>query len=229
MKIKTYLKAAAAKIKKIYSNYITDRFHSLYYYTNWQTWSNTYFMGIRTKKCPLDLWIYQEIIFDIKPDLIVECGTASGGSALYMAALLDYLKVGQIITIDPDQRPKPHHPRITYLTGLSTDQDIIEQVKNASIDKKTIMVILDSDHSKKNVLREMHTYHKLVTPGSYLIVEDSHINSHPVAKEFGPGPTEALEEFLKENNDFEIDKNREKFLLTFNPNGYLKKKSNSAS
>lgn len=140
-----------------------------------------------------------------------------------MANLLDILKNGHIITIDPDPRPKPYHQRITYLAGLSTDEKIIQEVKSKAGNAKKVLVILDSDHSKNNVIKEMRTYHGLVTPGSYMIVEDGHINNHPVAKEFGPGPLEAIDEFMKENKNFEIDKKREKFFLTFNPNGYLKK------
>jgi cephalosporin hydroxylase len=86
------------------------------------------------------------------------------------------------------------------------------------------MVILDSDHHKDHVLRELEIYSKFVTNGSYIIVEDTNINGHPVRPKFGPGPTEAVKEFLKGSRDFVIDKSREKFFLTFNPNGYLKKR-----
>jgi cephalosporin hydroxylase len=85
------------------------------------------------------------------------------------------------------------------------------------------LAILDSDHTKKHVMDEIGVYAPMVTPGSYLIVEDTNMNGHPVAEEFGPGPMEAVEEFIKGTNDFEIDKSREKFYLTFNPSGYLKR------
>jgi cephalosporin hydroxylase len=87
----------------------------------------------------------------------------------------------------------------------------------------TVLVILDSDHSKQHVLNELRLYHSFVTEGSYLIVEDSNINGHPVLPQFGPGPMEALDEFLQENDDFVIDESKHKFLITFNPRGYLKK------
>ena len=86
------------------------------------------------------------------------------------------------------------------------------------------MAVLDSDHSKDNVSRELKAYSPLVTPGNYLIVEDTNINGHPVYPAFGPGPTEAVDEFLRENSDFEIDRAMEKFLVTFNPSGFLKKR-----
>lgn len=85
------------------------------------------------------------------------------------------------------------------------------------------MVILDSDHSKVHVLNELRIYSKLVTKGNYLIVEDTCINGHPVCQGFGPGPMEAVEEFLKENQDFVVDRTREKFYLTFNPKGGLRR------
>jgi len=86
------------------------------------------------------------------------------------------------------------------------------------------MVILDSEHCKDHVLKELQIYNSFVNKGSYLIVEDSDINGHPVRPGWGPGPMEALNEFLKENNDFVIDDSREKFLMTQNPRGYLKRK-----
>ena len=86
------------------------------------------------------------------------------------------------------------------------------------------MVILDSDHRRDHVYAELNIYKDIVTPGQYLIVEDTNLNGHPVASEFGPGPMEALQDFLAENDEFEQDKGMEKFYLTFNPDGYLKKR-----
>ena len=87
----------------------------------------------------------------------------------------------------------------------------------------TVLVVLDSDHSRDHVLAEPRAYAPLVTPGSYLVVEDTNINGHPVYEAFGPGPMEAVQDFLKERDDFEADRSREKFLLTFNPRGWLRK------
>jgi len=86
-----------------------------------------------------------------------------------------------------------------------------------------VMVILDSNHDKDHVLNELRSYNRFVTKGSYLIVEDTDFNGHPVLPDYGPGPMEAVKAFLSENKDFEVDKSREKFFLTFNPRGYLKK------
>jgi cephalosporin hydroxylase len=197
----------------------------LYYDSKKQTRKNTFFLGTIIFKCPLDLWIYQEIFFDLKPDIIIECGTAAGGSALFFACICDSLNKGKIISIDIENREdRPKHTRITYLIGPSTSREVVEKVQSFINSKDVIMVILDSDHHKDHVLRELEIYSKFVTNGSYIIVEDTNINGHPVRPKFGPGPTEAVKEFLKGSRDFVIDKSREKFFLTFNPNGYLKKR-----
>ena len=164
------------------------------------------------------------MMVELKPDVIIETGTFHGASALYLASLCDIVGNGEIITIDIDFIPnRPQHPRITHLLGSSTAPNIVEQVKSRITGKQTVLVILDSDHSKVHVDEEMRIYHEFVTVGSYLVVEDSNVNGHPISPDFGPGPMESIEEFLKTNSHFVIDKNREKFFMTLNPNGYLKK------
>ena len=205
---------------------IIERFHRLYYdlHLFGKTWKQTYWFGVQTNKCPLDLWVYQEILFALRPDLIIETGTDNGGSAAFLASMCDLLNKGRIITIDLQSRPdRPQHPRIQYLLGSSTDETILKNVREQAAGKETILVILDSDHRKPHVLNELRVFSQLVTLGSYLIVEDSNLNGHPVHPDHGPGPMEAIHEFLKETNDFVIDQDKEKFLMTFNPNGYLKK------
>lgn len=202
---------------------VIDKFIRTYFARNIQ--EKAYFLGVKAIKCPLDLWIYQEIIFDIKPDFIIETGTAHGGSVLFLATICDVIKNGTIISIDVEtKRLETKHDRIRFLTGSSVDKEVVNQVKNmirSSMDK--VIVILDSDHRKNHVLKEMEIYGKLVSKGSYLIVEDTSVNGHPIAPEHGEGPMEAVQEFLKMHDEFVIDKEREKFLMTFNPNGYLKK------
>jgi len=203
---------------------LSEDFHKLMYNSEAHTWQTTKWFGTPIQKNPLDLFIFQEIIYETKPDVIVEAGTFAGGSALYMATLLDEMNQGKVITIDIETKPgRPQHPRIQYLLGSSTDPQIVEKVKSAIRPTDKVMVVLDSDHRKKHVLNELLIYSKMVTKGNYLILEDTNINGHPVAPYFGPGPMEALQEYLKDHSDLEIDKTRERLFVTFNPNGYLRK------
>jgi cephalosporin hydroxylase len=204
---------------------VIDAFHELYYNGprgEQEIYKNTTWMGVPCEKCPLDMWIYQEILHEVRPDLIIETGTRHGGSALFLAHMLDLLGKGRIVTIDVEALPRPHHPRITYITGSSDDPDVVAGALPTAADV-VCLVILDSDHSKQHVLRELELLAPVVSVGSYLIVEDTNINGHPTFPEFGPGPYEAVEEFLQNNNNFIVDDAREKFLMTFNPRGFLKR------
>jgi cephalosporin hydroxylase len=197
-------------------------FHRLYYHS--AVFKDTFWLGTQVLKCPLDLWIYQEIIHELRPDIIVECGTYQGGSALFLASLCDLVNHGLVLTMDTKEMAnRPQHPRIEYLHGSSIDAATVQVVGNRVASKDTVMVILDSDHEKEHVLMELSIYHQFVTPGSYLIVEDTNINGHPVLPKSGPGPMEAVREFLRTNAHFAVDKTKEKFLLTFNPSGYLRR------
>ena len=205
---------------------VIQEFHKLYYYSNiaGKTWSDTWWMGIPVLKCPLDLWIYQEIIFRVKPDLIIETGTYKGGTAHFFASMCELIGTGEVVTIDIEAYPdRPVHPRIAYLHGSSTSSAIVEEVRRRAESKKSILIILDSDHSMAHVRQEMELYAPLVMSGSYLIVEDTNINGNPVLPESGPGPKEAIDDYLKTHSEFTIDRSMEKLLMTFNPGGYLRK------
>jgi cephalosporin hydroxylase len=204
---------------------LIDQFHRMYYESREQTWGNTFWLGHRVLKCPLDLWSYQEILHELRPELIIETGTYQGGSALFLASICDLLGQGNVLTIDVDRRDdRPRHPRIAYLTGSSTSNAILRQVRHRVKGTAPVLVILDSGHAKDHVLSELRAYAPLVTPGSYLVVEDTNLNGHPVDSDHGPGPAEAVAEFLERNDAFVRDERREKFLLTFNPGGFLEKR-----
>ena len=143
---------------------------------------------------------------------------------MFLANLLDLNQYGEVVSIDIVDKPnRPKHKRIKYLKGSSVSPEILLKIEEISKGKKKIMVILDSNHENSHVLKELQEYSKFVSKGSYLIVEDTNINGHPVRSDFGPGPWEALEEFLKGNDSFIIDSSREKFFLSFNPKGFLLK------
>jgi len=199
---------------------VIDAFHEAWY-PRQQCW----WMGQEMQKCPFDLFMYQEIIYECKPDLIIECGTWKGGSALYLAHLCDILQHGMVLTVDINRWVGfQQHPRIGYLTGSSVANDTVEQVEKFAEGFRKVMVILDSDHTKPHVLKELELYSHLVTPRQYLIVEDCNIHGHPVRNDLPAGPFEAVEAWLpQQDGDFIIDKACERFLLSFNPNGYLRR------
>lgn len=186
--------------------------------------NNTYYMGVKTLKIPQDLWNYQEIFNNQRPTLVIETGTFNGGSALYMAHLFENMGgPGRIISIDIDSKVYPQHPRITYLTGSSTDPEIVEKVKSLIKPTDKIMVILDSDHSSKHVEEEMRLYGPLVTDDQYMIVEDTFIFN----SEKNESPRVAVNRFFdnpEHQKNWIIDQGKHKFQVTLNPYGYLFKK-----
>jgi cephalosporin hydroxylase len=202
---------------------IVRRFHQLYY-SRWAQGAdsiNLSWFGYPLLKCPLDLWIYQELIVRTQPDYVIETGTWAGGSALFFAMLFDQIGHGHVITIDIESNPdRPRHPRITYITGSSVNRTITTEVSQ-QVDGNRAMVVLDSDHHADHVFEELIAFSPLVKSGDYLIVEDTNINGHPVAANFGPGPMEAVQKFLSENRDFFVDRRCERFLMTLHPHGYL--------
>ena len=204
---------------------VTDAFHRAYY-DAWLAREGSMdlaWFGYRTMKSPMDMWTYQEIVAETKPELIVECGTAFGGSSLYLASLLDLLGRGEVVTIDIEARPgQPAHPRIHRIVGSSVDPAIVADIRGRAQGRRT-MVILDSDHSQAHVSTELEAYRSIVSPGCYLVVEDTNVNGHPVVPDHGPGPMEAVEAFLPSAPEFEVDPSRERFMLTLNPGGYLRR------
>lgn len=205
---------------------IIDRFHDLYYNgleDQGPIYAQTFWFSIPCLKCPLDLWIYQEIISETQPDLVIETGTHLGGTALFIAHVLDILNHGEVISIDiQENSSRPVHPRVRYVNGSSVDSMLVSSILDFR-PEETRLVILDSDHTKHHVLNELELFSPYVSLGSYIIVEDTNINGHPTYASFGEGPFEAVEEFLSHNKNFIVDQSREKFLMTFNPRGYLKR------
>ena len=205
---------------------LVHRFHDLYY-RRWQAGADTKnlsWFGHEIVKTPLDLWIYQELLVRTRPDVVIETGTYKGGSALFLATILEQIGHGRVITIDTKRwGEQPQHPVITYVIGSSTDPTVVSEVKHQV--KGRALVILDSDHQADHVYEELIAYSPLVQPGDYLIVEDTNVNGHPTRPDFGPGPMEAVDRFLSQNEDFAVDTRCERFMLTLNPGGYLRRRS----
>ncbi len=185
-------------------------------------------MGVTTWKNVLDLWVYQELIFEVQPDLIVEMGSYKGGGTLYLAHLLDIIGHGRVLSVDIDHSNFiVSHSRITILTGSTQDQKVIDHIKQECQNLK-VMIIHDADHTATMVLKDLNTYADLVTKDSYFIVEDGIVDLFSRQSVIGgslgePGPLLAIREFLKKDRRFVVDRDCEKYRLTSNPNGYLKK------
>lgn len=183
-------------------------------------------MGLPALKNPFDAWIYQEIVAEVRPDIIVEIGSNQGGSTLYLAHLLDLLGGGRVVTIDIDHsRFEARHDRIELLTGPSASTPVLERVAEACAGRRAI-VIHDGDHSRAAVLEDLRRYGRFVSVGSYLIVEDGIIDvmgTEPCFRLPAGGPFQAVDQFLAESPGFVVDAGKERYLLTYNPRGFLRR------
>jgi len=211
---------------------ISDAFHAMYYHkpldgADGRAWENTRWLGMKAHKNPLDLWNYQEILVETQPQVIIETGVCDGGSILYLATIGSLIGIRTVIGIDIEIRestaPLKKLGNVALIEGSSTDPGALDRVRELAAGRPAL-VILDSDHARDHVLNELRLYCEFVPVGGYMIVEDSNVNGHPVLPDHGPGPFEAVHDFLAENDCFEIDAFRcGKFHMTFNPGGYLKR------
>ena len=187
--------------------------------------ATTSWTGVPIWQNVLDLWTIQESISEIRPALLVETGTARGGSALFYAQLMDLLGAGRVVTIDIERRHELDHPRVEFLHGRSTDPAIVERVQDAAaaVDGP-VMVILDGDHSRDHVARELELYAPLVTPGSLLLSQDGIIDRLRSFRDSRPGPLPANRDFLARHPEFEYDRERnERFVITHHPLGWMRR------
>jgi len=199
---------------------IIREFTGLYYDHSVQTWSNTKWRGVPIFKAPTDLWIYQELIEELRPDLIIETGTLCGGSALFFRNMLDVIfPQGNVISIDIDHSrllsKAKESSGITFIEGSSVDVAVVAHVQKHIMDAyaQRVMVVLDSDHEERHVFQELLLYAPLVTKGCALIVEDTNT----------VGPKEAVELWAPNHPEFKMSLMCEKFMLTFNRGGYFER------
>lgn len=222
-----------APVEKILDNpkgkSLVENFNDFYYSS--RTAGDLHWKNDPLIKNPCDIWMMIELLQKLKPSIIIETGTHMGGSASLYADVIAMLGINcAVITIDinPKWSFNPEAKNIYSLVGRSTDQKlyshVCEIVDKVSADcPGAVLVTLDSDHSYNNVFSELELYSKFVTMGSYIIVEDTNINGHPSFHDHGPGPFEAAADFVEQSKEFEVDRECERFLLTFNPKGYLKR------
>jgi cephalosporin hydroxylase len=180
----------------------------------------------------------QEIIWQLKPDLIIETGIAHGGSLIFYASILELIGKGEVVGIDIDLREHnrkeienhPMYKRITMINGSSVSEDTVNKVRAVAAGKQTVMVALDSNHTHDHVLKELEYYAPLVTPGSYCVVFDTIVEDLP--DDYLPGrpwrkgnnPKTAVYAFLQANTGFVIDHSIDnKLLVSVAPHGYLRR------
>ena len=201
---------------------------------------NFSWMGRPIIAYPQDMVAMQEIIWEVKPDLIIETGVAHGGSIVYYASILELIGLdGLVVGIDIDIRKHNRdlieaHPmmkRIQLIEGSSLSEEVVNQVKQLTVKKKKVLVCLDSNHTHKHVLEELKLYAPLTTVGSYCVVFDTVVEDMPLDWDWGirpwgvgNNPKTAVFEYLKTHDEFVIDKAVDsKLLISVAPDGYLKR------
>lgn len=215
--------------EKLLRQQVIDAYHNLWYHSP-NTWEKNTYLGFGVKQSPSDLWIYQELLFAIKPAFILQTGVSEGGSIVYFAHLLDAMKapestivIGVDIVLTPEAK-RIDHPRVRLIEGSSVAAETLSRIR-ALLPAPTGFVSLDSDHSKNHVLAELNAYAEFVSAGSYMVAEDTNINGHPVSPDFGPGPFEAVQEFLAKDRRFVNDDTvwEQRHLFSQHQRGWLKR------
>ena len=196
----------------------------------------TEWFGVPIIQTPEDIVLMQELIFKVKPDFVIETGIAHGGSLMLYASLLEVLGKGKVIGIDIDIRKHNRdaiesHPlfrRIDLIEGSSISEDVVKKIQDLVPHKSSVVVCLDSNHYRRHVLNELKLYRQLVNPGSYIVVFDT-ISSALADSGIADasfrdnGPMEAINDFLKIDDNFVIDEEFNKLYLSMSHNGYLKR------
>ena len=194
-------------------------------------------LGLPIIQLPADMVALQEVIWETRPDVIVELGVARGGSLIFYSSILHLIGQGRVIGVDIDLRPHNRdaieaHPmaqRITLIDGSSVEPATVQNVRGNIDEGDRVMVILDSNHTHEHVTRELELYGPLVTEGQFLVVADTIVEQIPVQshrpREWGPGnnPATAVKEYLTSSDRFEPDPwINAKLLVTNSPGGYLR-------
>jgi cephalosporin hydroxylase len=203
--------------------------HKIMYQPTW--------LGIPIIQFPTDIVMMQELIWKVRPDVIVETGVAHGGSAILYASILELIGKGYVIGVDIEIRSynkvaimsHPLSKRIRLIEGSSIDEEIVNQVKSMVKNSEKIMVVLDSNHSREHVYKEMLSYAPMVSDDSYLVTMDgtqAMVSDIPRGKKewAEDNPLRAIEEFLEANSEWEVDPYYNRMLITSNPSGFLRRR-----
>jgi cephalosporin hydroxylase len=179
------------------------------------------YRGVLAWKNVFDLWVVQEIIHETQPEVVIEIGCKFGGTTLWLSDTMKTVASGRILSIDLARPAIPFPENVEFIQGDSIAEETLAQVRKSAQGKRA-MVITDGNHAADHVLQELRLYGPLVAPGCYFIAEDGIVDVMQWEK-FTPGPLVAVQRFLAETNNFEIDHDREKFILTYAPGGFLRR------
>jgi len=197
-------------------------------------------MGIPIIQLPEDLLMMQELIYKVRPAIVIETGTAHGGTAIFYASVLELLGQGRVVSIDVEIRPynrlaiqaHPLSERVTLIEGSSVSDTVVSQVRQIIRPQETVLVALDSNHSYSHIRTELESYAPLVTPGSYLVVFDGIMEAiadapggKPEWKSDNPG--RAVRDFLEGHPEFEVDSYYNRLFVTYCPAGFLRRRLDS--
>lgn len=201
--------------------------------------NNFSWLGRPMIQLPMDAMAMQEIIWAVKPDLIIETGIAHGGSILLSASMLELIGHGEVIGIDIEIRAHnrqaieahPHATRISLIEGSSTAPEVVHAVREHAAGKQRVLVFLDSNHTHEHVLAELEAYAGLVSVDSYCVVFDTFVEDMPEdyvweGRSWGKGnnPKTAVWEWIKQHPEFEIDRSVEdRLMITSAPDGFLRR------
>jgi cephalosporin hydroxylase len=198
----------------------------LYYHQN-NLHFNQKYRGLNMIKNPFDLVVYEEILWELKPTVIIEIGNAFGGFSLWLSDRMKIIGVnGKFITIDLNSAGDTNlqdfkSDKFISIIGNCNDSEIVNKVKTHIKKDDVVLIVEDSAHTFENTLQVLENYKEIVTIGSYFIIEDGICDLLDLG--IKPGPMSAVEKWIGNNPNFEIDRNREKYIMTYNPKGYLKR------
>jgi cephalosporin hydroxylase len=195
-------------------------------------------LGVPIIQLPEDVVIVQELIWQLRPDVIIETGVAHGGSLVLSASICELIGKGKVVGIDVEIRPHnraaieahPMKKRIQLIEGSSIAPEVVAQARAACAGAGSVLVLLDSNHTAQHVTRELELYHSMVTPGSYLVAMDGSQRDvwdipRGKAEWREDHPLKAVEDFLKVHPEFVVDPHWTRLAVTSSAGGYLRRKT----
>ena len=198
----------------------------MYYHQN-NIHFNQKYRGLNMIKNPFDLVIYEELFWEIKPTIIIEVGNRYGGFSLWLRDRMKLVGIeGKIITIDiepvgDNNLEEFKDDNFISLVGDCNSEEVLTNIRGIIRSSDRVMIIEDSAHTFENTSKVLENYKDIVTPGSYLIIEDGICDIIDLG--INPGPMKAIEAWIGANSNFKIDRSRERYIMTYNPKGFLKR------